>query len=1444
MRWAVLSVAFVFLLVVPSIAYGQVRAPVLVTDGSSMSVRVLGSCSAPPDALCQRTIPIACFAGCKLAGGDVDNDGHVEAVVAEFGGAIAITELLGGPPRFVPLPTIPFEPGDALAVGDLNRDGFADIVVGDGDAGGGLGGVRVYSLGGTIGISADYTLGAVLAVGDVDDDGFDEVVVGEPGKPIAVSDAVGTPSSGVGVLPTFSVGGALAVGDFVKADGEAQGAKFREIALHLPGASAAQIVDRTGAVVSTMQSDYRVGGALAAGDVDGDGFDELLSSDGSVGTLVRVTHAPGTPTGPSDAGVSFAVGESLAAGALPPDADGDGLTDIWETQGIDLDGDGVPELSLPALGSNPQRATVFVESDYMDCLESGPVVGENTSCQFFGSEGSHNHRPNIASFPTVITAFDTAPVPNPSGPPGVDLFVRQSAIQHLDLCGLDDESPSCFDRIKEAHFGDPGDTEIVRWAKRLAFRYVVWGHDADGGPGTRAGRSEQFGDDIIMTLNGARRDAPFVRSRVEAGTFMHELGHTLGLNHGGPQDMTRVAVEADFSAEDCKPNYLSVMNGIFTAGLVRTGGGAAFDYSRRALRTLDESALSEPDGLDGEPGLDTFVGPPISFFFQPFTVPRVRSRGPIDWDRNTFITPAPVRRDISFILRGGNIAPGGCDGLLPDQVLHGAEDWTALRYDFRNSIDFPAGSHESLPANAQLEPSIDQLRAVLDLSLGPDQCPCSDERDPSTEGDGDGVCDVCDPTAGPDCGTYCAETPTDNCVGTPNPDQANCNLEAERELELDALGDACDPDPCAFTSAEADRLGASFGTDACGTTPLALACPVTVDTKIRWQGIVSAPEAGQGDTKFAHCACDLPHETAEERDMFCKRDALSNSRCSVGDAAAFPDPALNPTQSPSDWREITTTTGPAVFGPAPFEQNATYSGEYSLGGGPVREATWRFDLDLLAFGAPQPSGVVDSATQLEATAAVIDGVGWAHTPRVGSRTLANEPLSGVPNATHADLANHYFPQDLNPRPNYDVAGIPIIDIDKLSRLPERVCARCPRPFAGPWLYNVDPVGPVQIAGGRGFELAGEVSAELFSVFSGLGSATELVIAAEPVAAMQSRGIALRAVGIDRVSGEVSATLVQTPLGLDVAAETPSALCGPGEILLSCEGALRCGLACDGVIGNSTSSPEEDDTCRLATDPGGELTDEDLCFADCLIGTIACAAGGCATPCDGTVECADPADEGPQVCGQAGSSVRALSGTNRELFVFGVRDGEESLTSLGFDDGGNVVHMASAPLLGVDNSGTELAITYRIHDDAVYMLDELRNGHRRFLRLLRVRRDQPTPVAEELLRVPRLGLFTHLFLTATPDGLLTLAASRSGLFPATTYLLLEPLDDGVRVREWYRDRAALAQAPDTRHRGVISVATLRRQRFWSSREVELREIERARFKRVPKWGRKHVARWLR
>jgi streptogramin lyase len=102
--------------------------------------------------------------------------------------------------------------------------------------------------------------------------------------------------------------------------------------------------------------------------------------------------------------------------------------------------------------------------------------------------------------------------------------------------------------------------------------------------------------------DGGSTDPSIPLDQNVAAVFMHELGHNLGLCHGGPN--TDGCAPGGSGAED-KPNYLSVMNPDFTyIGIpyAATPGSTAvagyrIDYSDVALPDLDEAHLNESLGL-------------------------------------------------------------------------------------------------------------------------------------------------------------------------------------------------------------------------------------------------------------------------------------------------------------------------------------------------------------------------------------------------------------------------------------------------------------------------------------------------------------------------------------------------------------------------------------------------------------------------------------------------------------------------------------------------------------------------------------------------------------------------------------------------------------------------------------------------------------------------------
>jgi len=142
-----------------------------------------------------------------------------------------------------------------------------------------------------------------------------------------------------------------------------------------------------------------------------------------------------------------------AANAALTDTDGDGLPDVWETQGYDADGDGVIDVDLPAMGADPRRKDLFVEMEYMQ-----------------------GRLPSAAALDRMREVFATAPVSNPDGTSGITLHLDAGSASGTtyDLGGgnqvpYDDDlnpSQSEVNAIKRTNF----DSDRAK-----IFRYMLWG---------------------------------------------------------------------------------------------------------------------------------------------------------------------------------------------------------------------------------------------------------------------------------------------------------------------------------------------------------------------------------------------------------------------------------------------------------------------------------------------------------------------------------------------------------------------------------------------------------------------------------------------------------------------------------------------------------------------------------------------------------------------------------------------------------------------------------------------------------------------------------------------------------------------------------------------------------------------------------------------------------
>jgi CSLREA domain-containing protein/uncharacterized repeat protein (TIGR01451 family) len=361
------------------------------------------------------------------------------------------------------------------------------------------------------------------------------------------------------------------------------------------------------------------------------------------------------------------------------DSDADAIADTWETKGIDVNEDGEIDFDLNkwnghpnATAADPQWKDVFVEIDAMrDREPSSDVLNE------------------------VVAAFSSAPaalVQNPNGEGGILLHLN------LDQTNLKREPwtfatpgdfPPAFFVAKDKYFGWAHEPPLALLAERLVFRYAIF---ADSVPGVN-GQGELNGNDFYVSL---RRSNPAIFQA--AGDLMHELGHTLGLDHGGIDPTTETADD-----KNCKPNYHSVMNYLWTypnrfSDNSDYGRSWRLDYSRRAFNTIDETAIREADGLGGDAGNFVPVGPFAIVLGDPlhdYYVDIVSESGPIDLnqDGNTTDTVGQQISRLSFDCFDGN-----------PTTLNPSEDWSHLKYYFVASGHFANSTPPTIPIEADLPP--------------------------------------------------------------------------------------------------------------------------------------------------------------------------------------------------------------------------------------------------------------------------------------------------------------------------------------------------------------------------------------------------------------------------------------------------------------------------------------------------------------------------------------------------------------------------------------------------------------------------------------------------------------------------------------------------------------------------------------------------------------------
>ena len=238
--------------------------------------------------------------GWSLAAGDINGDGYVDLAVGDYdNGAVSIynggnSGITSNPSTSINNPAVNNRFGYSMDLGDLNGDGYADLVVGAYASG--FGAAYIYS--GTssglpsnpsqtiTGPSGGSSFGSTLVVGDLNGDSYADVIVGK-----SVYDVASSTSS----VYIFN-GGAT-------------------------GTSSHPSVTLSGYSVPNWNS------GIAMGDFNGDGFQDLIV--GGFGGLFYLFNGSGTGVSTTPYATNHAIpGAGNLNAVAASDLNGDGRADI------------------------------------------------------------------------------------------------------------------------------------------------------------------------------------------------------------------------------------------------------------------------------------------------------------------------------------------------------------------------------------------------------------------------------------------------------------------------------------------------------------------------------------------------------------------------------------------------------------------------------------------------------------------------------------------------------------------------------------------------------------------------------------------------------------------------------------------------------------------------------------------------------------------------------------------------------------------------------------------------------------------------------------------------------------------------------------------------------------------------------------------------------------
>jgi hypothetical protein len=328
--------------------------------------------------------------GKSLAAGDFDGDGTVDLAVGTASSTVHVFEggiAKSGKPRDhytfkAPIRSEEFTGSLNLTAGDVNGDRRTDLIVSGIEAGGEWRwNVNHYVPGTASGLSVASARklkpGLVSGIGDIDGDGFGDIVTGQYWDPIDDPDVLSAPDSVTGGKLNITYGSAAGP----------------------VTTTTAAVSQNTGQVPGTSEREDGFGFELSLGDINGDGFQDLVAgtSDEDLKGVVdagAVTVLYGSAAGlDTDSGAQYFTQSTAGVPGTNEKYDHFGS----EVKLTDVTGDGRADLTVGRAGENGGNGSVvLLPSDGTKITTTGTrslapsAVGVSThSSPNFGGEAAN-----------------------------------------------------------------------------------------------------------------------------------------------------------------------------------------------------------------------------------------------------------------------------------------------------------------------------------------------------------------------------------------------------------------------------------------------------------------------------------------------------------------------------------------------------------------------------------------------------------------------------------------------------------------------------------------------------------------------------------------------------------------------------------------------------------------------------------------------------------------------------------------------------------------------------------------------------------------------------------------------------------------------------------------------------------------------------------------------